>query len=77
MDPSLTLGGANPVQVSRVFLDGQDIALKDCFWASEVNGEVGVMLTNTEGYRYVNAARDDVAKEYRRGHVVIKLSGEA
>ena len=78
MDSSLTLGGPfHSKDVEHVLLNGRDVTLKDCFWASEIKGEVGLMSRNAEGLLYTNAARDDVAKETRYGHVAIKLRGEA
>ena len=62
--------------VEHVLVDGRDIVLGDCFYASEIKGEVGMIARDAEGRRYANAAHDDIAREMRYGNVEIVLKGE-
>ena len=71
-DRAQTLGGSfDELRNCRVFLNRQEVT-EDCFFASEVSREVGLFARNAAGQKYSMCG--EIAKEYVRGHVVIKLA---
>jgi hypothetical protein len=58
---------------TRAWLNGEEVTDR-CFYADNRRGVVGLYRLDANGHKYVDMARREVAREWRRGKVAIERS---